>query len=148
MSKLKNQLRGTHTQIIQVSEIEDKENKGVGNQRNNARKIPRTERFVSILSAQCELLLLFSCSVVSNSLRPLELQPTRLFCPRNFLGKNTGAGCHFLLQGNLPNLRIETRSPTLQADSLSLSHLKRLYQVLNQNTFSEVQSTVWGKLSP
>ena len=45
MSKLKNQLRGTHTQIIQVSEIEDKENKGVGNQRNNARKIPRTERF-------------------------------------------------------------------------------------------------------
>ena len=30
MSKLKNQLRGTHTQIIQVSEIEDKENKGVG----------------------------------------------------------------------------------------------------------------------
>ena len=57
MSKLKNQLRGTHTQIIQVSEIEDKENKGVGNQRNNARKIPRTERFVSILSAQCALLL-------------------------------------------------------------------------------------------
>ena len=25
--------------------------------------------------------------------------PTRLLCPWNFPGKNTGAGCHFLLQG-------------------------------------------------
>jgi len=27
------------------------------------------------------------------------LQPTRLLCPWNFPGKNTGVGCHFLLQG-------------------------------------------------
>ena len=27
-------------------------------------------------------------------------------------------GCHFLLQGNLPNPGIEPRSPVLQADSL------------------------------
>ena len=33
-------------------------------------------------------------------------------------GKNTGAGCHALLQGIEPNLGIEPRSPTLQADSL------------------------------
>ena len=26
----------------------------------------------------------------------------RLFCPRNFPGKNTGVGCHFLLQGIFP----------------------------------------------
>ena len=26
--------------------------------------------------------------------------PTRLFCSRNFPGKNTGAGCHLLLQGS------------------------------------------------
>ena len=25
---------------------------------------------------------------------------TKLFCPWNFPGKNTGVGCHFLLQGN------------------------------------------------
>ena len=30
-----------------------------------------------------------------------ELQPTSLLCPRNFPGKNTGVGCHFLLQGIL-----------------------------------------------
>ena len=32
--------------------------------------------------------------------------------------KNTGVGCHALLQGNLPNPGIESRSPALQADSL------------------------------
>ena len=28
-----------------------------------------------------------------------SLQPTRLLCPWDFSGKNTGGGCHFLLQG-------------------------------------------------
>ena len=32
-----------------------------------------------------------------------------------FSGKSTGVGCHFLLQGNLPNLGIEPGSPALQA---------------------------------
>ena len=39
------------------------------------------------------------CSVTSNSLWPHRLYPTRLLCPWNFPGKNTGVGCHFLLQG-------------------------------------------------
>ena len=43
-----------------------------------------------------------SRSVVSNSLRPHGLQPTRLLCPWNFLGKNTGVGCHSLLPRNFP----------------------------------------------
>ena len=38
------------------------------------------------------------CLFVSNSLQPNRLQPTRLPCPWDFPGKNTGAGCHFLLQ--------------------------------------------------
>ena len=33
------------------------------------------------------------------ALRLHELQPARLLCPRNFLGKNTRVGCHFLPQG-------------------------------------------------
>ena len=37
-------------------------------------------------------------SVVSNSLRPHGLQPTRLLCPRNSPGKNTGVDSHSLLQ--------------------------------------------------
>ena len=39
-------------------------------------------------------------------------------CPWDFPGKNTGVGCHGLLQGNLPNPGIKPRSPALQADSL------------------------------
>ena len=30
---------------------------------------------------------------------PMDLQPTRLLCPRDSPGKNTGVGCHVLLQG-------------------------------------------------
>ena len=37
-------------------------------------------------------------SVVSDSVRPHRWQPTRLLCPWDFPGKNTGVGCHFLLQ--------------------------------------------------
>ena len=37
-------------------------------------------------------------SVVSNSVRPRRWQPTRLPRPRDSQGKNTGVGCHFLLQ--------------------------------------------------
>ena len=39
-----------------------------------------------------------SCSVVSDSLQPHRLQPTRPLCPWGSPGKNTGVGCHFLLQ--------------------------------------------------
>ena len=35
---------------------------------------------------------------MSDSLRPHRQQPTRLLCPWDSLGKNTGVGCHFLLQ--------------------------------------------------
>ena len=31
-----------------------------------------------------------------------DLQPTRLLCPWDFLGKSTGVGCHFLLQRIFP----------------------------------------------
>ena len=36
-------------------------------------------------------------SVLSDSLPPHGLQPTRLLCPWNFPGKSTGVGCHCLL---------------------------------------------------
>ena len=32
-------------------------------------------------------------------IHPHGLQPSRLLCPQDFSGKNTGVGCHFLLQG-------------------------------------------------
>ena len=39
----------------------------------------------------------WSRSVVSNSVWPHGLQPTRLLCPWDFPGKSTGEGCHCLL---------------------------------------------------
>ena len=41
----------------------------------------------------------FSRSVMSDSLQSHRLWPTRLLFPRDSLGKNTGVGCRFLLQG-------------------------------------------------
>ena len=35
---------------------------------------------------------------MSNSVRPQKRQPTRIPCPWDSPGKNTGGGCHFLLQ--------------------------------------------------
>ena len=37
-------------------------------------------------------------SVVSDSVQPQRRQPTRLPCPWDSPSKNTGVGCHFLLQ--------------------------------------------------
>ena len=42
--------------------------------------------------------LLLVTSVVSDSVRPHRWQPIRLLCPWDSPGKNTGVGCHFLLQ--------------------------------------------------
>ena len=35
---------------------------------------------------------------MSNSVEPHRQEPTRLPCPWDSSGKNTGVGCHFLLQ--------------------------------------------------
>ena len=48
------------------------------------------------------LLLLFSCSVMLDSLRPHRLEHARLLCPTSSPGKNTGMSCYLLLQGIFP----------------------------------------------
>ena len=45
-------------------------------------------------------------------------------------GKNTGVGCQFLLQGNLPNPGIEPWSPALQADTLTSEPPGKLFEKL------------------
>ena len=66
--------------------------------------------------------MLVACGgLVAKSCLTLRIPWTaRLLCPRDFPGKNTGVGCHFLLQGNLPNPGIKSMSPAWQADSLPL----------------------------
>ena len=53
---------------------------------------------------------------------PCGLQPTRLNHPWNFPGKNTGMGCHFLLQGIFPTQGLNSCLLCWQTDSLPLSH--------------------------
>ena len=66
------------------------------------------------------------CSVMFGSWHPYELQPARLFCPQDFPGRNTGLGCHFLLQGNLPDPEIKPTflsSPALAAGFFTIEPL-------------------------
>ena len=56
----------------------------------------------------------------------LVTQPfaTRFFCPWNFPGKNSGVGCHFLLQGFFPTQGSNLRLLHWQVDSLWLERLR------------------------
>ena len=68
--------------------------------------------FYYYATQSCDLLLLlFSCSVMSDSLQPHGLLSTRLLCPWDFIGKNTGVRCHPGDPGDLPDPGIETTSP-------------------------------------
>ena len=50
-------------------------------------------------------------SVVSDSVLPHRRQPTRLLCPWDSPGKNTGVGCHFLLQ----SMKVKSESEITQS---------------------------------
>ena len=61
-----------------------------------------------------------SHSVVSDSLQPHGLYPTRLLCPWDSPGKNTGVDCHSLPQGIFPT---QGSNPGLQHCRSILYHL-------------------------
>ena len=67
----------------------------------------------SLLLCVCVCVCVFSCSVESDSLQPHGLKPARLLSPWDSPGRNTGMGCHFLLQGIF----------LIQGSKLSLLHL-------------------------
>ena len=48
---------------------------------------------------------------MSDSVRPHRQQPTRLRCPWDSPGKNTGVGCHFLLQ----HMKVKSESEVAQS---------------------------------
>ena len=61
-----------------------------------------------------------SCSVTCDPLQTHGLQPSRLLCPWNSPCKNTGVGCHFLLQGICP----------IQGSNPHLSHCRQILKPL------------------
>ena len=78
--------------------------------------------------SEMKTLNLGSCSVAQlclTLLQPHGLERTRLLCPWDFPGKNTGGGCHSLFQGIFPTQGQNWSLLHLlhwQVDSLLLSH--------------------------
>ena len=63
----------------------------------------------------CELCCCCCCcssgaSVVSDSMQPHRRQPIRLLCPWDSSDKNTGVGCHFLLQCMKVKVKVKSLS--------------------------------------
>ena len=67
------------------------------------------------------------------TLRPCGAQPTRLLCPWDSPGRNTGVGGHALLQGNLPD-------PGIGPTSLTSPKLAGRFSTTNEPTWGEVGS--------
>ena len=66
---------------------------------------------LSLVHIHQTLLLPLSTSVVSDSVQPHRRQPTRLPHPWESPGKNTGVGCHFLLQ----HMEVKSESEVVQS---------------------------------
>ena len=67
---------------------------------------------------------------------------TRLLCPWDFPGKNTGVGCHFLLQGIFPTQGSNLQLLHWQADSLPLRPLHCTLCLLSHSVASD-STTPW-----
>ena len=66
---------------------------------------------------------------------------TRLLCPWNFPGRNTGVGCHFLLQGIFPTQELNPHLLHLlrwQADALPTCAIRDSKQVISPHPQNEV----------
>ena len=88
------------------------------------------ENCISYLLYCCCCLVAKWCSTL---LWPNGLQPTRLLCPWDFPGKNTGVGCHFLLKGIFLTQGLNPHLLHWQVDSLPLSIRVSHYRNLKKN---------------
>ena len=68
--------------------------------------------------------------------------PSRLLCPWDSPGKNTGVGCHALLQGIFPTQRM---NPSLLHCRWILYHLSHQGSPLNRDTVSKNNQFLLGK---
>ena len=78
-----------------------------------------------------------SCSVVSKSLQPHGLQPTRLLCPWDSPGKSTGVGNHSLLQGTFLTQESNPSLPHCRQILYHLSHQGSPYFVFTLQYFPQ-----------
>ena len=79
-------------------------------------------------------------------LQPHGLYPARLLCPWDFPGKNTGVGCHFLLQGIFLAQELTLHLLHLlhwQADSLPPCHL--VYSLIREREKTDPKDYMFVK---
>ena len=76
---------------------------------------------------------------MSDSVLPHRLQPTRLLCPWDSPGKNTGVGCHFLLQHH------SSKASVLQHSALFIVQLSHPYMTTGK-TIALTRRTFVGKV--
>ena len=81
-------------------------------------------------------------SVMLDSLWPHGFSPQAPLCSRNFPGKNTGVGYHFLLQGIFPT---QGWNPSLLHCRLTLDCLSR--QGLRPYRWFKILSLLWASVS-
>ena len=96
---------------------------------NNANERKERNTTTTFLSSQVTSFIVVCCENARSpqshlTLRPYRLQATRLFCPWDSPGKNTGVGCHALLQGTILAQRLNPHLLGVlywQVDSLPLA---------------------------
>ena len=113
-------------------------------------KFERQFTFPVAMYSQCAVLVL---SAQSDSLRPHGPQhpppPARFLCPGDSPGKNTGVGCHFLLQGIFPTQGSNPHLLSLlqwQTDSLLLEppgkHNSMVISIFTESLISHRNATI------
>ena len=88
---------------------------------NSRRDSRARQKYWQTLRSKERLLAVFSHQVVSYSSATPWIVPPRLLRPWDFPHKNTGVGCHFLLQGIFPTQELNPSLLHWQAESLPLS---------------------------
>ena len=107
--------------------IDHRTGKGQFSFQSQRKAMPKNVRTTTQLHSS-HTLVKWSCSVVSNSLRPRGLYPIRLLHPWDFPGRSAGVDCHFLLQGIFPT----------QGSNPGLPHCRQMLYHLSHSKFSKL----------
>ena len=80
---------------------------------------------------------------MSNSVRPHRRQPTRLLCPWDSPGKNTGVGCHFLLQC----MKVKSESEAAQSCPTLSDHMDCSLPGSSVHGIFQARGLEWGAIA-
>ena len=82
-------------------------------------------------------------AAAAKSLHPHRRQPTRLPCPWDSPGKNTGAGCHFLLQ----RVKVKSESEVAQSCPTLRNHFNCSLPGSSVHGIFQARALEWGAIA-